>query len=750
MVFRLFIRFFVSLFIAVFLTACALSVWQAGREEKRLKSEIERRSFDLTEDISQKVRPFLAKGDMQGAEDLIHSVPLTDDFLRVELYDPQGMRLAVSEHENTDLPKVPATIQNTTKDLIREDSWTSRFFSESKNFLHVCAMPVASESGTYVLCLYQNASSVSEEVRKIWMQHFLRLLIQTSVLLVITPLVIYLNVKRPMNRIAEWTKQIRMGQNPDSLPKKHGKIFEPLADEITKMARSLEVARFSAEEEARLRLSMEPVWTAERLKAFARRRLKERPFFVVSNREPYTHIRKGKDIQCQVPASGLVTALEPVLKACGGIWIAQATGDADKETADPQGRIMVPPDEPQYVLKRVWIDKETEMGYYFGFSNEGLWPLCHVAHTRPIFRESDWENYMKANRIFADALLEEMEGTEEPFVWVQDYHFALLPKMIKAKRPDARVAIFWHIPWTNPESFGICPWQRELLEGMLGADIIGFHTQYHCNNFMETVDRVLEARLDYERFTVNREGQTTLVKPFPISIAFNGGDENKASNSPAIDAILKNYGIQTEYIGVGVDRLDYTKGILERFRGVEMFLDKNPEYVGKFTFVELGAPTRTLIPRYQDFMVELLRECDRINARWKIKNWKPILFLEKHHSHEEIFPFYKAAKLCLVTSLHDGMNLVAKEFVSSRNDEQGVLILSQFTGAARELADSLVINPYDIGQTADSIRRAIEMPADEQRARMKRMRRTLREWNVYRWAADVIHDMTEIRPGAFV
>ncbi|MGH8500404.1 MAG: alpha,alpha-trehalose-phosphate synthase (UDP-forming), partial [Methylococcales bacterium] len=377
-----------------------------------------------------------------------------------------------------------------------------------------------------------------------------------------------------------------------------------------------------------------------------------------------------------MPASGLVTAIEPVLKACGGTWIAQGSGSGDRETVDSHDKLKVPPDEPQYILRRVWLTKVEEDGFYYGFSNEGLWPLCHIAHTRPIFRAADWVQYESVNRKFAEAVLQELEGTQEPCVLIQDYHFALLPDLIKSKRPDARVAIFWHIPWPNPESFSICPWQKELLQGMLGADIVGFHTQFHCNNFIETVDRVMESRIDYEHFTVHKEGQTTWVKPFPISIDFVGdkavSNGHKKNSNATVESLLKNYGIQAQLMGVGVDRLDYTKGILERFRSVESFLELNPRYQGKFTFVELAAPSRTAIPRYAEFVSEVEKETERINARFKTKNWAPILLLKKHHSHQEIQPFYQAADLCLITSLHDGMNLVAKEFVMARNDEKGV------------------------------------------------------------------------------
>ena len=574
-----------------------------------------------------------------------------------------------------------------------------------------------------------------------------RLFVQIILASIVISFVIYSDILTPIKKTTQWLKKVRRGEEPISLKSlRKENLLRPLLHEVAQVVKSLSAARLAAEEEARLRHLSESVWTPARLKEFIKTKLNGKSVFVVSNREPYRHVQQGKETVCEVPASGLVTALEPILKACGGTWIAQGDGDADRQTVDEHDCLKVPPEEPQYKLRRVWVSEEEEKGFYYGFSNEGLWPLCHIAHTRPIFRNEDWLEYKAVNEKFSKALLEEIESVEDPCVLIQDYHFALLPALIKAKRPDARVAIFWHIPWPNPESFGICPWQKELLNGMLGADIIGFHTQYHCNNFLATVDRFLESRIDYERFRIHCEGRTSWIRPFPISIAFSDS-ATPVDLPPATDRenLLKPYGISAQHIGIGVDRMDYTKGILERFRSVECFLEKNPIYQEKFTFVELAAPSRSLIPKYRDFSLEVQKEAERINGRFKGKNWKPILLLEKNHSHREILPFYQAADLCMVTSLHDGMNLVAKEFVMTRFDEKGVLILSQFTGAARELTDALIINPYDIVQTAEAIGNALKMPADEQTERMRTMRNTLREHNIYRWAADLVGELAQVR-----
>ena len=554
----------------------------------------------------------------------------------------------------------------------------------------------------------------------------------------------------PLTQTTKWLRMLRTGQSDAPPILAQGEIFDQIHQEVTHLARDLTTARATAEEEARLRDSHESLWTAERLRVNVRNKLQDKPLFVVSNREPYMHIFNDKDksVEVLIPASGVVTALEPILLACNGTWIAHGSGNADREMVDEHDHLRVPPDYPTYTLRRVWLSAEEEKRYYAGFSNEGLWPLCHIAHTRPIFRPEDWLQYQQVNRRFADTVLEEMEGTKSPILLLQDYHFALLPRMVKEARPDARVAIFWHIPWPNAEVFGICPWQRELVDGLLGADLIGFHIQSHCNNFLETVERAVEALTEWDRFAVNRQGHVTRVCPYPISVAFPEHTPQAAvprSSGAERAELFEELGIEGSLLGVGVDRVDYTKGILERFRGIEHFLEFNPTYQRRFTFVQIGAPSRTHIDRYKTFLDEVSAEAERINTRFQAGRWKPIVLLKRHHSHQEIERFYRAASVCLVTSLHDGMNLVAKEFVVSRDDERGVLILSTFAGASRELHDALLVNPYDVQQLAGAILRALDMSEEEQRVRMSRLRTGVRENNIYRWAANLLSDLTEIR-----
>jgi len=488
-------------------------------------------------------------------------------------------------------------------------------------------------------------------------------------------------------------------------------------------------------------------WTAERLRRVLERSLGGEGVVAVANREPYMHVR-GDDGMVRVlhPASGLVTALEPVMRACSGTWIAHGSGSADRDVVDRNDRILVPPAEASYTLRRVWLEPEVERGYYYGFSNEGLWPLCHLADARPEFRAGDWNHYQEANRRFAQAVAEEVQG-DDPVVLVQDYHFALLPRMIHRRLPRATVLTFWHIPWPSAERFAICPWDRQLLEGMLGSSILGFHTQAHCNNFLESVDRTLEARIDRERQSVIVGGRETLVRAYPISVEWpSRWLEHAPPVADCRKAVRAELGLPADArIGLGVDRLDYTKGIVERLLAVERLLERRPDLCGKFWFVQVAAPSRTLIERYRLLGEEVERLTARINARFPTAGRGPIVLLHTHHDAPEVFRLYRAADLCYVSSLHDGMNLVAKEFVSARDDLRGVLVLSRFTGAARELTEALLVNPYDLEAASAALAAALDMSEAEQEERMRSLRTLVAEFNVFRWAGRMLLDATRLR-----
>jgi len=744
---RINLRIILSIVLVISVLALLFTLIQVRREKERLTIDLERRSSLLSDSLEEAIEPLLEKGHPDRLQKIVEKFGNRERLAGVAVYDVKDKLIAATPSLSAHLSAAPPFV---TK-AINSDLGSGHFSHLGGKEMYLYVVPLHREEAVAGgLVIIQDPSYIDDRLSLIWKNSFIRFLVNALVVSLTTLLLIRWSITGPIARIAQWMKQLRTEKSKEALHLPSERGFEPLTREVRQMARSISAAREAAEEEARLRHTAESTWTPARLKEHVRTLLQEKPLYVISNREPYMHEKKGKKIECLVPASGLVTALEPVLKACGGTWIAHGSGDADREVVDAHSKIRVPPEELQYTLKRVWLTKEEERGYYYGFSNEGLWPLCHIAHTRPSFREEDWGYYQTVNEKFARATLEELEGVEEPLILIQDYHFALLPRLVKEERPDARVALFWHIPWPNPESFSICPWQRELLYGMLGSDLVGFHIQFHCNNFLETVDRALESRIDWEHFAVERGGHTTRVKPFPISIAFPGQNntskEGKATK-PSKESLLKDLGVRGRLLGVGVDRIDYTKGILERFKAIERFLEKYPAYQGEFTFVELGAPSRTHIKEYHDLMATVEAEADRINWRFQSKEWQPIVFLKKHHSHEEIRPFYETADLCMVTSLHDGMNLVAKEYVSSRGEESGVLILSQFTGASRELRDALIVNPYDIEEMAEAIRTALEMGSGEQKARMQGMRETLKNRNIYYWAADLITALAQVRLG---
>ena len=742
---RLSLRLILSLVIGITLVTFFISRNEVLSEKRGLRADLARKAEILAESLQEIVEPALERGSHEQLRHIVERFGSRQQLAGVVVYDPDGKVLAASSGLEARFTPPPVPLDQ----IGSTDQGISEFVKLGGAPMHAYYLPLRDGNKlTGILGIFHEAGYIEAQSKSIWRETIWHVIAQVLLIVLVTVLIIRWTVLLPISRMAAWMKDLRGGRvhpRPD-LPKED--FLAPFSQEVVNFAHSLSEARAAAAEEARLRETGESLWTPERLRVSLQSKLKG-SLFVVSNREPYIHVHRGKSIEASVPASGVVTALEPVLRACDGTWIAHGSGDADRETVDEHDRLRVPPDKPEYTLRRVWLTKEEEAGYYYGFSNEGLWPLCHIAHTRPIFRTSDWQSYQEVNRKFAAAVLDEMAGSEHPLLLLQDYHFALLPRMIKDARPDARIAIFWHIPWPNPEAFGICPWQRELLDGLLGADLIGFHTQAHCNNFLETVDAALESRIEWERFAVKRRDHVTFVRPFPISVDFRASQEEPGVEIPsAYDlraSLLKNLGVQALFLGVGVDRVDYTKGIIERFRGIERFLEKSPAYVGKFTFVQIGAPSRTTIPRYHDLVDEVEAEAARINTRFANGSWKPIVLLTRHHSHKEILPYYRAADLCMVTSLHDGMNLVAKEFVASRSDEEGALILSQFTGATRELRDAIVVNPYDTDQLSDAIRLALEMDADERQARMRRMRQMVKERNVYRWAGNLITELSEIR-----
>jgi trehalose 6-phosphate synthase len=739
-------RLIVALTIGVSLVSLASSWYEIRAQRDALRRDLDHRAETIGESLAGTAEFYLASGDRDGLEKLVQPLGNREHLVGVGIYGRDDSALVMTPGLNASLPALTQLSKNAMQDNRSISVFTDLRFKS----VHVLAAPLHAADKTVDggILVVHDGGYIGTEIFRIWGRVFVRIAVQVLVIVAITLLIIRWSLTGPIVRVAVWMRGLRTGQDTVRPAATDFDVLFPLAREVGPLAESMQRARAAAEIEAGLRNANESQWTAERLADYVRNQLGKSSLFVVSNREPYIHSHRDDFITITIPASGLVTAIEPILCACNGTWVAHGSGDADAETVDAHDRLKVPPEEPRYTLRRVWLSSEQEVGYYYGFANEGLWPLCHIAHTRPIFRASDWEHYYAVNRKFADALIQEIAGEENPVVLIQDYHFSLLPRMLKDRIPNARVAIFWHIPWPTPEAFEICPWQRELLDGLLGADLIGFHVRAHCNNFLNTVDRILESRVDWENFSVKHKDHLTSVLPFPISVEFSGyipEDRSKLSSGEERSALLANLGIEATFLGIGVDRLDYTKGILERFQAVESFLERYPSYRGKFTFIQIGAPTRSRIKRYADFQSEVEAEANRINARFKHGRWRPIVFLNRQHDRRELEHYYRAAHFCMVTSLHDGMNLVAKEYIAARQDERGVLILSRFTGAARELHDAIIVNPYDISATGDSIAQALKMDAKEMADRMRHMRRSVKEHNIYWWAASLIGALCEVR-----
>lgn len=481
----------------------------------------------------------------------------------------------------------------------------------------------------------------------------------------------------------------------------------------------------------------------EKLQKTIRERLKGYQVVVASNREPYLHyMHKGK-IAYLNPPGGAAHTLDSILQACGGTWVAHGSGNADKKVVDQDGKIQLPPENPTYTLKRIWLSKEQANGYYFGFSNQALWPLCHIVYTRPIFRQSDWEYYQQVNRMFAEAILKEI-GKSKAFVWIQDYHLALLAKYIKEKRKDVICAQFWHIPWPNPEAFRICPMKKEILKGLLSNDMLAFHLRYYNTNFIDTVEKEMENRLDREKTSIIYHGHETMIRAFPISVDFQKISQDVDSQDIKERAAhyKEEFSLSDDLkVILGLDRIDYTKGIPERLRAVGRLLEKYPQYKERFVFIQMGALSRVHISQYRDLNDEINDLVEEINWKHSTESWSPIVFVRRTLSYPETVAFYRLGDVCVVSSVHDGMNIVAKEYICAKNNLEGMLVLSKFTGAARELNEAVLINPYDIEDFAEKIRIALEMPKKERSQRMKKLRDTIARNDIYRWANKFINEL---------
>lgn len=730
-------KYLVSGLILIFCGLIALGYFHMSRERKILLDDLDRRAQILAKTLNPSVIRTLQNPPKSDEEDLAERLSGQGRTLGLLLCSANGDLVARSA-TLTDLvscqdPMIQEILkQKQPQGILREDNGQSLYYFND---------PLLDRSGKLlgVLSVVHNAAFIQQRTLSTitWTTFILALLaLFTSGL---TYFISRRSFQHSIDKLLDWMKspkKLEGNQPPQE------SILKPVTKEMELLAARLRSARETARELSEAdRVS--DLWTPARLKSHVVSQFGNRSLIVVSNREPYLHTKEHGSAKVIIPASGVVTALDPILRATSGLWIAHGAGEADREFTDAEGKVLVPPQAPLYELKRVWLTKEEEEGYYYGFSNEALWPLCHQTHFRPFFREEEWAYYEQVNEKFAQAVLQEC-GKERPFILIQDYHFTLLPRLIRKIRPDAVIGLFWHIPWPNPDVFQICPWKREILEGMLGANFLGFHLPSYCNNFLSTVNNLLPVRIDWDRSAVLHSMGTTEVKPFPISIqpwserGIPGDEEFREWEF----RWRRELALENISLVVSVDRLDYTKGIPERLEAIDVFFEKNPSYRGKVSFIQLGAPSRIHIPRYRDLVTEIEKRVDKLNWKYATEKWKPVHLLKEHHDPQTVYIFLRMAKACIVSSLADGMNLVAKEFAGARVNTDGVLILSEFTGVAREFQEALQVNPYDTASFAQAIRLALEMPMEEQKKRMARLKSQVAEHNVYRWAADLITEMT--------
>jgi trehalose 6-phosphate synthase len=737
--------FILPILIIVAIGFTVFGIMQIRFTQEKLMDDLQRKAKSVAEGIEFSAKAILINNDLKSANRLVETFQKRERLQGCILYDKEGNIIAITERfsdwKELEKPYLKEILANRIARGALEN------FKDYSVYSYIIPISDDENNALGMVEVIYDTSYVFTTMADLWRRLSISL-ISLLVLIVLTMLLIQRQIfTLPVVRLTEWFQHFQKGETETAHPIKGKDELGKLASEVEQVALSLRVARKVVTEKAAERLQKEELWTEDKLRDLIHARLGENALFVVSNREPYMHVIDDitGQAKCIRPASGVVTAIDPIMRACGGTWIAHGSGNADRKFVNSKDKLGVPAEDNRYILKRVWLSKEEEEGYYYGFANEGLWPLCHMTHTRPVFRETDWQMYKGVNQKFADSVLAELPA-KTPFVFIQDYHFTLLAKMIKDKRPDARIAFFWHIPWPNPEVFSTCPYQEQILEGMLACDLIGFHVQSHCNNFLETTNKLLESRVDTEKFSIVRFGKETFVRPFPISVdGYLNQSGKNLDLAREIDKIRKEFELDDKVVALGVDRIDYTKGLIERILAVDRFIEKNPQYKNKFVFIQLAAPSRTHIKRYHDLMNEIDELVEKMNWKYSEGEWRPIIYLKRHFPPEEIKPYYALADICIVSSLHDGMNLVAKEYVASKAELNGVLILSRFTGAARELTDSVLINPYAIEEFADAIKAAVEMPHEEKKKRMESMRRIVSENNVYRWAGSIITELTALK-----
>jgi len=706
------------------------------REKLNLYNDLSYRSNTLAQNIIDGISD--KKNDLLYTEQILEKISQYEKIVDAAYYSSEGILVFYKRNpafENNTIASMDKLVINQSEEMP-----STEFHDRYARFYYSILSDDAGSILGYLL-ITQDTGYIDGYVFRIWRDRIFTFATLVALSFVFAYLLFYFYVIKSSARAVDMLKKIRKSVDYSAyLPSNVFPFSQELNNEVTFTIQSFLRARQSAREEADLRYKIiDSPWTFSRLQRFFAKRTENRKVVNVSNREPYTHIESGGKIKISKPAHGLISSLDETMKACQGTWIARGAGDKDRSMTDGDNKIPVPPEEPMYSLKRVWLSQDEINGHYVGFSNEALFPLCLMTHNRPIFRDSDWEYYKAVNDKFATAVLEEIENDKNPIIFIHDLHFAILPQLIKEKRPDADIILFWHHPWPSAEQFSILPWKKEILTGLLSADVLSFHIHHFCNNFMDTVKKELEAKISTEDSAIYLNEKETLVKHFPISIPFTNLHSSTAQDPDRVRNIIGE-DVDGLRMILGVDRMDYTKGLIERLKGVEQFYDAHPEYRKTTVFVQVAAPSREAVPKYQQYAKEVLSEAERINRKLQTNTWKPIVFLHKEVRQEDLVYLYRKAEICLVTSLHDGMNLVAKEYIAQQKD-RGVLILSEFTGAARELHSALIINPYATSDISNALNTAFLMENSERKARLDSMRNKIVHYNIFRWVADIFDSL---------
>ena len=481
------------------------------------------------------------------------------------------------------------------------------------------------------------------------------------------------------------------------------------------------------------------------LRRLAKNLLKGRDLFVVSNREPYIHNGLDSSGRPKViqPASGLVSALNPILQASQGTWIAHGSGSLDSRFVDSHNKLEVPVGHPHYTLKRVWLSKRQLKGYYTGFANQGLWPLCHDTAVKPVFTATDWKYYRQANKLFCQAVTAEITSLA-PVIFIQDYHLALLPKLIRAKHKTATIELFWHVPWASLEKFKQCKYGSQLLRGLLACDGVAFHLAEYSQDFMLAVSEIVGCKVDKKRGVVSFNGHDTYVRAYPIGVDSQSFSTHSRHIAARATSLRTKLNLQNIKVAVSLERADYIKGITERLEAIDWFLAHYPAYHKKFVLFQVIAPSRIDIPIYRQLYQDISIRIDAINARYSSGSWQPVIYDKQSQPHSVAKAILAMADICIVSSLHDGMNLVAKEFVATRFNNKGVLLLSRHAGASKDLPSAVMINPRNKIAFAKSIKAAVDMPMAEQQRRMRPMRKQVAENNIYTWISTILSELIAI------